>query len=73
MGSPLLTFHFFLDKQENLFEMLELESPYVSSIQIERGYDKAVEKVKRETPDDLEKLKMMKKAFMCLKKPTCRD
>ena len=53
--------------------MLELEGPYVSSMQIEKGYEKVQEKVKNETPDDLERLKTLKKGFKCLMKPNCRD
>ena len=40
-GGLILIDIIFVDKEDNLYEILELESPYVSDHQINVGYDKA--------------------------------
>ena len=68
---PLLTC---VDKEENLYELLGLESPYVSDYQIDVGYEKAkAANNPREDPELQSRYEKIVKAKKCLKRQRCRD
>jgi len=61
-------------KKENLYEMLELETPYVSSHQIEVGFKNVKEKYNPEVDEThKDKHDRIVSAHKCLKRKRCRD
>ena len=63
-----------IDKEDNLYEMLELESPYVSHHQIDVGYEAVKKKYDPKVdPDHAERYDMISRAHKCLKRQRCRD
>ena len=65
---------FEIDKEDNLYELLELESPYVSNHQIDVGFDKAKKKYSPlDNPENQGRFDRIIAAQKCLKRTRCRD
>ena len=63
-----------IDKELNLYELLELESTYVSNHQIGVAFDKARQKYDPlENPDHQDRDEKIIQAQKCLKRVRCRD
>ena len=66
--------HLCADKQENLYELLGLDSPYVSSHQIDVAAASMKEKYDpKENPDNQQHYNKIVRANKCLKRKRCRD
>ena len=63
-----------IDKELNLYELLELESTYVSNHQIEVAFGKAKQKYDPlENPEHQDRYEKIIQAQKCLKRGRCRD
>ena len=63
-----------IDKEPNLYELLELESPYVSANQIDVGFDKMKKLYNpKENPENQAHYDKVVQAHKCLKRTRCRD
>ena len=64
----------FIDKEKNLYERLDLTSPYVSGHQIDVAWDKAQQTCASLEGDEHDAcIKPLKSAHKCLKRKRCRD
>ena len=63
-----------VDKEKNLYEKLDLPSPYVSGHKIDVAWDKAKQVCEGMEGDEFDAcIKPLKSAHKCLKRKRCRD